>query len=95
MHEDKQQAYSMFSNGSKDDIIKERLLYFIYKGMGSSRSGRVFIIFRGQRVYIHNRNTKELHPYRNQPSRINRNEFNSYRRAYWKYRLTRYMEDKE
>ena len=43
----------------------------------------------------HSKNTAALHPFRNQPSRINRNTFRRYRERYWTYRLSRYMEDKE
>ncbi len=151
MEDDKQKSCLFYEKDNECDIIKQKLFDIIYsKGMGSSRAGRVCIIFREQRVYIHdelfdldqiddkgrtnrermksglapmdksgkpihihhinqkpdgdleemlqtvhNRNTRELHSYRNQPSRIDRNRFNSYRRAYWKYRLTRYVEDKE
>lgn len=151
MHEDAKKSFGIFSNQSCGDILKIKLFDIVYaKGMGSSRAGRPCIIFRGQRVYIHdelfdldyvdgkgisnrekllngkapigidgnpihlhhinqdpdgdleemlqsvhNRNRKELHPYLNRPSRINRNEFKKYREAYWNYRLTRYVGDKE
>lgn len=151
MEDDKKKSFLPYENNNDCDIIKQKLFDIIYvKGMGSSRVGRVCIIFREQRVFIHdelfdldyvgptgitnrqlmkkgkapygkdgrkinihhinqepdgdleemlqtvhNRNTTQLHPYRNQPSRINRNQFNIYRQAYWKYRLRRYVEDKE
>lgn len=151
MEDDKKKSYLSYESNDNCDIIKRKLFDIIYvKGMGSSHVGRVCIIFREQRVFIHdelfdldqiddkgrtnrermkhglapidkngnsinlhhinqkpdgdleemlktihNKNTRELHPYRNQPSRINRSEFNNYRQAYWKYRLTRYVEDKE
>lgn len=44
---------------------------------------------------VHQKNTNELHPYLNRPSRINRKEFQEFRLVYWKYRLARYVEDKE
>ena len=150
MRDDEQKSYKMFSKQSESDILKQKLFIIYIKGMGSARAGRIYIVFRGQRIYIHdelldfdyiddkgrsnrerildnrspigtdgssihlhhinqepdgdleeiletvhNRNTKELHPYRNQPSKIDRNKFNSYRRAYWKYRLSRYEESKK
>lgn len=151
MEDDSRKSLLLYDNNNDCDIIKQKLFDIIYvKGMGSSRVGRICILFRGQRVYIHDelfdlnqidnrgrsnrermkmglapidengktinihhvnqepdgdleeilqsvhsRNTRQLHPYRNQPSRINRREFGKYRRAYWRYRLSRYVEDKE
>ena len=151
MNEDAKKSSCMFQNPRYDDIIKPKFLYIVYaKGIGSSRAGHPCIIFREQRIFIHDelfdldfvdregrtnrermlegkapigidgnsvqlhhinqdpdgdleeilqtvhqRNTKELHPYRNRPSKINRNKFGNYRSGYWTYRITRYVEDKE
>ena len=151
MNEDAKKSFSMFSNYGYDDILKINLFNFIFaKGMGSSRAGHPCIIFRGQRIFVHDelfdldfvtplgitnrelmakgnspfgidgkrinihhinqdpegdleemlqtvhqQNTKELHPYLNRPSRVNRKEFQEFRKAYWQYRLTRYAEDRE
>lgn len=142
--------FRCFQNKVKVIHLNKSCLILYIKGMSSARAGRIYIVFRGQRIYIHdelldfdyiddkgrssrerildnrspigtdgssihlhhinqepdgdleeiletvhNRNTKELHPYRNQPSKIDRNKFNSYRRAYWKYRLSRYEENEK